>query len=602
MSKINKTSREQNINVSSNHKKLSKDKKSKKNHTNASFFHLIRGRVVLIFSILLVIIIGMQALSYISISKLQQNLKDFAEQNMQEQAQINNLGNNILNLSNYEQAYIIHGGEDALNNYNDMKKTITLKLKELETTFENRAEENEVLALINQYYTIYINYSNRVLETRTQFGFEGAQRLMDLNDAENVKSYINNASQNLITLLESKNAETIKELESLANYSRIGSIILSLIACVLTITFGVILFKSIRRNTFKINHSILDIAQAGGDLTRRVEVKTKDEFSQIANSTNLLIDSIANLVKRVSNLAENVSGSSQELMALAEENARTIDEIANNTQDIASDSDLTQSRTRTAIHKMQQLEQAMNELTIEANEVQRTAEEMKKAAFNGGKSVEQSSIVMQSIEETMSNTSTTVETLGKKSTEITSIIETITSIAGQTNLLALNAAIEAARAGEHGKGFAVVADEVRKLAEQSENAAKEVTGIVTSIQHEVKSIIEQNHEGVQSVIRGVEVTNETNGVLENILEQTNKTTSVIASMVEKISMTLNTSHEVAASFVEVNTIAENTALHTERSASAALQGSASMQEINASATELAKQADDLRNVVSEFKI
>lgn len=566
------------------------------------FYHLIRGRVLLIFCILLAIIIGMQTLSYISISKLEHSLNTFANENLEEQIKINSLASNISKLSNYEQEFIIHGNKETLLQYNSTKESIERSISELQTTFENREKEKELLTLVHQNYLVYNNYSTSLIDTRDKQGFENAKRVMSLNDASNIRTYIEDYSKMLITLLETKNAETIKELESLAQASKITFFALSIIAIVLTITFGFLLFKSIRRNTFKINQSILDIAQAGGDLTRRVEVKTKDEFALIANSTNILIESISNLIKRVSSLAESVSGSSQELMALAEENARTIDEIANNTQTIAADSDITQSRTNAVIQKMQQLEQAMHELNNEANEVQLAAEQMKKAAYNGSQSVNHSSNVMMSIEETMANTSTTVETLGKKSSEITSIIGTITSIAEQTNLLSLNAAIEAARAGEHGKGFAVVANEVKKLAEQSQSAANEVTQIITSIQQEVKSIIEQNHEGVQNVIRGVEVTNETNSVLEDILSQTNKTTSIIASMAEKIMETLNTSHEVAASFVEVNTIAENTAMHTERSASAALQGSAAMQEINASATELAKQADDLRGVVNEFKV
>lgn len=203
--------------------------------------------------------------------------------------------------------------------------------------------------------------------------------------------------------------------------------------------------------------------------------------------------------------------------------------------------------------------------------------------------------------ETMASTSTTVEKLGRKSDDITSIISTITAIAEQTNLLALNAAIEAARAGEHGQGFAVVAKEVRKLAEQSRRAASEVSLIVRSIQTEVNSIITQNKTGVQKVIRGVEVTNETTESLHNILQQTEKTSKILSYMVVQIEQTLKHSQDVTSSFIHVSAIAENTAANTEHSATAATQGSASMQEINASAVELAAQADDLRSVVTEFK-
>lgn len=307
-------------------------------------------------------------------------------------------------------------------------------------------------------------------------------------------------------------------------------------------------------------------------------------------------------MKRVSNLADNVSGSSQELMALADENARTIDFIADSTMNIASDSSEILNSIGSAGNEMQNLEQSMHILDEKAREVQQAASEMKDAAHRGSRSVNHSANVMLEIEETMATTSDTVEKLGERSKNITSIISTITAIAEQTNLLALNAAIEAARAGEHGRGFAVVAAEVRKLAEQSQKAAKEVSAIIGSIQTEVNSIIEQNHTGVEKVIRGVEVTNETTNSLQNILLQTEKTSDILTQMVTQIEQTLNNSHSVTTSFVHVAAIADNTAANTERSALAASQGSASMEEINASAVELASQADHLRSVVNEFKI
>jgi len=289
-------------------------------------------------------------------------------------------------------------------------------------------------------------------------------------------------------------------------------------------------------------------------------------------------------------------------MSLADENARTIQNIADATADIASDSENTISSMTSAQQKMSDLEHSVHQLNEQAIAVQRGSLAMQEAANDGSRSVQQSSFVMQAIEETMASTTTTVEALGRKSADITSIIGTITAISEQTNLLALNAAIEAARAGEHGQGFAVVADEVRKLAAQSQNAAKEVTSIVTSIQDEVTSIISQNHEGVSSVIRGVEVTNETNQSLANILTHTKETSTIITTMVEKIALTLDYSHNVANDFVQVNAYAEQSATNTVTSAAAATQGSASMQEINAAATELAQQADSLRNLVSEFKV
>lgn len=577
-------------------------KKNSKPKEKSTYIHLIRGRITISFAILLTIIIAMCALSYANISSLQKNLRQFADYNLQQQMQINDLASEIAKLSNYEQSYIITGEESVLQLYSDTKTTIDENLAALSVSLVDLQEESTLLSLISQFYANYMSYSSSVIAIRASHGFENASRLLKNSNNQLLKTHIDEHTDKLISQLQLRNEATIKQLERMALASNISFFILAVVAMVMTISLGYFLNKSLKRNTHAINSSILDIAQAGGDLTRRVHVKTKDEFAEIANSTNSLIESIATLVKRVANLAENVSGSSQELMALADENARTIDEIANSTMDTAMNSSQIMQSVAIAKAEMDSLEHSMYDLNDQAKEVHAAANAMKDAAYKGSDSVVHSSNVMLEIEETMATTSTTVEALGKKSNEITSIISTITAISEQTNLLALNAAIEAARAGDHGKGFAVVADEVKKLASQSQAAASEVATIVSAIQKEITAIISQNHAGVQTVIRGVEITNETTSSLQAILQQTERTSGVLTQMLAQIGQTLQYSKGVATTFLEVDMLAQSSAQNTEASASAAIQGAASMQEINASSLELAKQADDLRSVVGEFKI
>lgn len=566
------------------------------------FYHLIRGKVLIIFALLIFINAAMGTLSYVNIKNLQQQMEEFTKKNVHEQLTVNKLAYEISRLSNLEQAYLITGSGSYSTSYNMKIDSINKKINSLQENFKDRDLELSHMQAINQYYKIYLDYSKRVMKMRDELGLDQARKLMIDGSGETSKIQIDNNIESINEIMDESNKAKLSTLKKQINMSITSFIVLTLTGLFATIFFGFILFKSLKNNTRSINSSILDIAQAGGDLTRRIPVRRNDEFSTIATSTNILIVSISNLIKRVSELANHVSGSSQELMALAEDNSRTIQNIADATKDIASDSENTILSITSAQKKMNDLENSMYTLNKNANAVQQASLAMKQAADNGSRSVQQSTAVMQSIEYTMATTTSTVEALGLKSADITSIIGTITAISEQTNLLALNAAIEAARAGEHGRGFAVVADEVRKLAEQSQSAAKEVTSIVTSIRDEVSSIITQNQEGVTSVKRGVEVTNETNQSLSNILAQTNETTEIIAAMVEQIAMTLEYSNAVASDFVQVNAFAEQTASTTVTSASAASQGSASMQEINAAATELAHQADSLHSVVSEFKV
>lgn len=595
--------------VPTSKKATKRSKKSSKNNTTPPKFlksfkvlKLIRGRVVLVFAVLAIILVAMLIVSYNNTERLKDELKTLTGKNVNQQMRVNLLAGEIAQLSNLEQSFIITGSDVYLGQYEEQKETIDKTLQDLHKVFNKKGDARDRIDSIDQFYNNYLTYSKRVIDVRKESGLDAAQRIVQIGTGAKAMSYVNIHIDMMNKVLAKNTDAQIKKVEKSTEVSMIIFFVLTLLSIILVFMSGTAIFRTIKVNTHKINRSLLDMASAGGDLTKRLEIKNDDEFGQISASTNTLIESIANLVRKVSALTENVSASGQQLTASAQENATTIQQIANSTAEIAESSEQTIRSMEQSSNKMSHLEETTLQLNDDAQDLRQTSATMREAAKEGQNKIQQSAKSMMEIEEVIANTNQTVTGLGESSEEITSIIGTITSIAEQTNLLALNAAIEAARAGEHGKGFAVVADEVRKLAEQSQRAASEVATIVHTIQDEISVMVKQNEAGVSKVIQGVEITNETIQTFDAITRETEKTIRIIENMVTRIAETKNVSQDVMQSFIAVNSMAEHTAHQADQSAAAAEQGSASIQEIYASSEELSRQADSLRDLVQQFKM
>lgn len=595
--------------VPTSKKATKRSKKSSKNNTTPKKFlksfkvlKLIRGRVVLVFAVLTIILAAMLIVSYNNTERLKDELKTLTGKNVNQQMRVNLLAGEIAQLSNLEQSFIITGSDVYLGQYEEQKETIDKTLQDLHKVFNKKGDARDRIDSIDQFYNNYLTYSKRVIDVRKESGLDAAQRIVQIGTGAKAMSYVDIHIDMMNKVLAKNTDAQIKKVEKSTEVSMIIFFVLTLLSIILVFMSGTAIFRTIKVNTHKINRSLLDMASAGGDLTKRLEIKNDDEFGQISASTNTLIESIANLVRKVSALTENVSASGQQLTASAQENATTIQQIANSTAEIAESSEQTIRSMEQSSNKMSHLEETTLQLNDDAQDLRQTSATMREAAKEGQNKIQQSAKSMMEIEEVIANTNQTVTGLGESSEEITSIIGTITSIAEQTNLLALNAAIEAARAGEHGKGFAVVADEVRKLAEQSQRAASEVATIVHTIQDEISVMVKQNEAGVSKVIQGVEITNETIQTFDAITRETEKTIRIIENMVTRIAETKNVSQDVMQSFIAVNSMAEHTAHQADQSAAAAEQGSASIQEIYASSEELSRQADSLRDLVQQFKM
>lgn len=224
------------------------------------------------------------------------------------------------------------------------------------------------------------------------------------------------------------------------------------------------------------------------------------------------------------------------------------------------------------------------------------------AVKEGNKAIETTLTQMESIKKNTLQLSNRIEGLGNLSQQISNIIDVITNISEQTNLLALNAAIEAARAGEHGKGFAVVADEVRNLAEESSHSAEQIKEMIGKIQNETTQTVESMNTTNKQVEKGMEVANNAGESFTDITGYVDTITAQIKNVVSKVEAISDGAEEFTQAFKKISDIAENTTAETQNVSAATEQQLASMEEISNFATSLTEIARELEQTVEQFKL
>ncbi|MGI6114230.1 MAG: methyl-accepting chemotaxis protein, partial [Mahellales bacterium] len=340
-----------------------------------------------------------------------------------------------------------------------------------------------------------------------------------------------------------------------------------------------------------------------GDLNvKEVSIDTNDELKDLSVAFNTMAGNLRAIIKQLAQNSIDVSNNAEQLTASAEQSSKASEQIAATIQQMAHgavDQSEQSAVTAEAAKKILTSSQKIADNSLTATETSNLANETASAGNEKIKSViDQINI----LKEQMDATAKVTNKLNERSKEIGEIVEVITNIASQTNLLALNAAIEAARAGEHGRGFAVVADEVRKLAEGSASAANKITKMIEEIKEDTISTAENMEKGIEEVNLGTKLTQEAGAAFEDIVrviqivnEQINGIDNEIKDIVEQIKTVENLSGNITV-------IARQSSAGSQEVAAAVEEQTASLQEIVSSASVLSQMAVDLRDIVNKFQL
>ncbi|MER1288419.1 methyl-accepting chemotaxis protein [Bacillus sp. C11(2022)] len=556
--------------------------------------------VIIIISALALSIVGIQGVG--GLSKLSKGSEMIYQDQLIPNQLFARLKANNLDLDTYKFELMVTKDSDRNET---LQKNIKEKNEENNTLME-KIDQLKLMDNVSEKYESFKSEYKKLQDISSQMLSLAVKNENDkaydvyLKEMEPQRETVNQLIEDIQTL-NADNAKTIYQRDS----KEAGSIITLLIiviaaSLVLSISIGLLMTRLITKPNKDIQALFAETEQ--GDFTVKGTYQSKDELGLLTASFNKMVAGVRSIIETVGETSHQVASSSQELSASADESTKASEYISTTIQELAVGSDQqveSVENSRTVIKGMTEF---AGRISSSAEKAAATADQTAKMSLEGTKAIDKVSAQMQSINETVVSLSEAFKHLTERSNEIGNITEVITSIAEQTNLLALNAAIEAARAGEQGKGFAVVADEVRKLAEQSAQSAEQITRLITIIQNDTKQTMNSVISATGEVKEGLVVVHEAGGAFQKIENSITEVVTQINDVTNLVkNLTAGTS-EIETAISGVKEVAETAAGSTQTVSAATQEQLASMEEIAAASQILAQNAEELQHLIQKFKI
>jgi len=493
---------------------------------------------------------------------------------------------------------------NAVNNKNEHSKLVN-KLTEFQEEYSNielayvigKVDQKDVIVALNgteEYYLTELPFTdeqNRALQEQTTLFSEVYEDEWGVH-----KSVFIPISDSYLLGID-MSAKFIKDLEK-------KTLLTSIIILVSVIVIGIIVSFFISR---RFSKPILQLAGhaknlTDGVLTEPISNNRQDELGQLYSSFEEMRQKFLSIVQDIRNSSVKIDETSSNVLKSSTELATSINQIAvSTTQEVQALEDQTQHIEQIA-NQVEITSELMSDIEGEYVQIETLANQSKEMTLNGNKQVDKATEQMEEIKKYGEKTTEQLKQLGNKSKEIASIITIIKDISSQIHLLSLNASIEAARAGEAGKGFGVVAQEIQKLAQQTDDSVAQIIRNIEEIMNETKGAISINDKSFEQIMIGTELIKENGSLFKQIRDSVDQLANLITKTSQNTVVVSNAAKESLAAIQQIAAISEESTAATQEISASVTQQNQSVDELKSLSETLYTMATQLQKVTSTFKI
>ncbi|WP_397536454.1 methyl-accepting chemotaxis protein [Rummeliibacillus pycnus] len=556
----------------------------------------LKIKILVGFGAVVLLNLCLVAYNFYAMKTVNLSMNDIAKQDLPLLVNDEKMSFNIAERIALARGYVLTGEQEYKTQFNSYAK----KSKIIEDNILSITNSDKAKVLVDkskQWEDIIVN---DVFATYDKGNQEEAKKLLN-GEAQTLardlmSGYTEIAYNRETQVLHNSNA-VIDTGSQLLKVITVVSLVILIVSTIIAIFTARTIIKPINRVMYQLDQI------AKGNLTvEPLTTDLRDETSRLTKSSNDLLSRLTFLMKKVKSDAEILSSHSEELHQSANEVSEGSDQIAVTMNEIANSAESQANNAVNMSNKMDQFTNQIINVTHNGQDIHLNSESALAMTIKGSQLMDSSINQMATIDAIVKDSVDKVHHLYDQSKEISKLVLVIQEISDQTNLLALNAAIEAARAGEHGKGFAVVADEVRKLAVQVSSSVSDITDIVSSIQNETGSVVASLVNGYEEVEKGtakIKTTGETLKIIDDSVTQVNASIVNISKSLDEI---LVESEHMTKLVEETAALSEESAAGIQQTSASVEQSNSSIHEVTKSADALARTAEDLMNIVSNYQL